>query len=59
MTQKAKELIDSYVWEIGPDDEISLVKRNERDPRKRHYDFYDLPDDLLSKILVNEFDRIF
>ena len=49
-SDKKINLTDNYVWEIGPDDEISLVKRNERDPRKRHYDFLELPDDLTNKI---------
>lgn len=58
-SDKKINLTDKYVWEIGPDDEINLVKRNEQDPRKRHYDFLELPDDLMSKIQVNKTDMLF
>ena len=53
-SDKKINLTDKYVWEIGPDDEIILVNRNEQDPHKRHYDFLELPDDLENKIQVND-----
>lgn len=51
--------MDSYVWEIDSKGDFNLVKRNERDHDKLHYDFLDLPDELMSQVQVNEFDRIF
>ena len=59
MTQKAKELFDSYVWEIDQNGEIDLVKRHDQDLSKTHYDFFDLPDEYMSKIFVGPNDRIF
>ena len=59
MTQKAKELIDSYVWEIDSNGDFKLVKRTDQDPDKLHYDFLDLPDEYMSQVQVKPTDLIF
>lgn len=59
MTQKAKELMDSYVWEIEQNGDFILVKRTDQDPDKLHYDFLDLPDEYMSQVQVKPTDLIF
>lgn len=59
MTQKAKELFDTYVWEIDQNGEIDLVKRNDQDSSKTHYDFFELPDEYMSQVQVKPTDLIF
>ncbi len=58
-SDKKINLTDKYVWEIGSDDEISLVKRTNQDPNKQHYDFLDLPDEYMSQVQVKPTDLIF
>ena len=59
MTQKAIELIDSYVWEIEQNGDFNLVKRTDQDPNKQHYDFLDLPDEYMSQVQVRPEDMLF
>jgi len=59
MTHKAKELIDSYVWEISKDGHFKLVKRTDQNPDKLHYDFLDLPNVYLSQVQVLPKDMLF
>lgn len=59
MTQKGKELIDSYVWEISKDGHFKLVKRTDQDHDKLHYDFLDLPDVYMSQVQVLPTDMLF
>jgi hypothetical protein len=59
MTQKAKELIDSYIWEIDSNGDFNLVKKTDQDPDKLHYDFLDLPDEYMSQVQVKPTELIF
>ena len=59
MTDKALELMDSYVWEIDSNGDFNLVKRTDQDPDKLHYDFLDLPDEYMSQVQVKPTDLIF
>ena len=59
MNKKAKELIDSYVWEIEQNGQFNLVKRTDQDPSKQHYDFFDLPDEYMKQVKVGPEDMLF
>lgn len=59
MNEKAKELIDSYVWEIDSNGDFNLVKRTNQNPNKQHYDFFDLPDEYMKQVKVGPMDLIF
>lgn len=59
MTQKAKELIDSYIWEIDSNGDFNLVKKTDQDPDKLYYDFLDLPDEYMSQVQVKPTELIF
>lgn len=59
MNDKAKELTDSYVWEIEQNGDFILVKRTNQDPNKQHYDFLDLPDEYMKQVQVKPTDLIF
>lgn len=61
MNDKAKELTDSYMWEIDETTkDYNLVKKTEeKKPGKLYYDFLDLPDEYMSDIVVRPEDMLF
>ena len=61
MNDKAKELTDSYMWEIDETTkDYNLVKKTEeKKPGKLYYDFLDLPDEYMSQVQVRPEDMLF
>ena len=61
MNDKAKELTDSYMWEIDETTkDYNLVKKTEeKKPGKLYYDVLDLPDEYMSQVQVRPEDMLF